>query len=97
MGTMGTEETKQDLRARIDTFIRRCELKRMPPDRWEGHWVTVAIAHWRGGDYEAGEAAMRHAETPFRLRPEVVDTPMIARHLTIEELRSIFVQFAGPA
>lgn len=95
MGIMSTEETRRDLRERIDTFIRRCEMKRMPPDRWEAHWVTVAIAHWCGGNFDAGETAMRHAETPYRLRPET-DMPMIARHLTIEELRSIFVQFAGP-
>ena len=96
MRGMDTDGKRSELRERIDTFVRRVEMKRMPPDRWEGHWTTLAIAHLRGGDLTASENAIRHAETPYRLRPQM-DTPMVGgRHLTIEELRFIFNQFLGP-
>lgn len=91
---MDRESARRDLRGRMETFLRRCEAQRLEPDRWEAHWMTVAIAHLGGGDFEAGVAAMRHVELPKRLRIDS-ELPATARALTVAQLRSLLAQFGG--
>jgi len=87
------DETRRDLHSRIEGFITRCERQRLVPDAWESEWLTKAIAHLRGCNLEAGEEAMRRAETPRNLRNERDVSQITMRPLATLELRRICQRF----
>ena len=67
------EASRRHLEERIEAFIAFHEASGQPPDYFAGEYLVRALASLKAGDYAAGEARLRLAETPAEHRsPEDV-------------------------
>ena len=59
---------RHQLEGRIEAFIAGHEATGQPPDYFAGEYLVRALASLKAGDYAAGEARLRLAETPAENR-----------------------------
>jgi len=65
------EAARNRLEERIEAFIAGHEASGQPPDSFAGEFLVRALASLKAGDFAAGEARLRLAETPAdRRSPE---------------------------
>jgi len=58
------DAARRHLEARIEAFIAGHEASGQPPDAFAGEYLVRALASLKAGDFAAGEARLRLAETP---------------------------------
>ena len=58
------DAARRQLEERIDAFIASYEASGQRPDSFAGEYLVRALASLKAGDYAAGEARLRLAETP---------------------------------
>jgi hypothetical protein len=67
------DAARRRLEERIEAFIAGYEARCEQPDSFAGEYLVRALASLKAGDYAAGEARLRLAETPPERRsPEDV-------------------------
>lgn len=59
---------RHHLEERIEAFIAGYEASGQPPDSFAGEYLVRALASLKAGDFAAGEARLRLAETPVARR-----------------------------
>ncbi|TAJ36400.1 MAG: hypothetical protein EPO55_22150 [Reyranella sp.] len=86
------EAARRHLEERIEAFIAGHEASGQPPDAFAGEYLVRALASLKAGDYAAGEARLRLAETPAERRsPEdIARVPTGYALLSTAELRRSF-------
>jgi hypothetical protein len=77
------------LAQRIDRFVKGLERARRAPNRRESYHVVVALRRLQDGLYEAGQAAMAHAEHVAPLPPEAAARPESDRTVAVADLRAM--------
>jgi hypothetical protein len=83
----GTPE-RHALTQRIDRFVRGLERARRAPNRRESYHVITALRCLQDGLYEAGQAAMGHAEQVAPLPPEAAVRLESDRPVAVADLRA---------
>jgi hypothetical protein len=69
------DAARRHLEERIEAFIAGYEASGQPPDSFAGEFLVRALASLKAGDFAAGEARLRLAETPADHRsPEDIAT-----------------------
>jgi hypothetical protein len=83
---------RRQLEARIEAFIAGYEASGQPPDPFAGEYLVRALASLKGGNYEAGEARLRLAETPAEDRSpqDIANVPKGYALLSTAEHRKSF-------
>lgn len=86
------DATRLRLEERIEAFITRFEASGAPPDAFAGEYLVRALASLKAGNYAAGEARLRLAETPpeRRLPEDVARVPTGYALLSTAEHRRSF-------
>ena len=83
---------RRQLEARIEAFIAGYESRGQQPDFFAGEYLVRALASLKGGNYEAGEARLRLAETPAENRSpqDIANVPKGYALLSTAEHRKSF-------
>jgi hypothetical protein len=89
---VSTDGARRQLEERIEAFIAGHEASGLQPDSFAGEYLVRALASLKAGDYAAGEARLRLAETPPERRsPEdIARVPTGYALLSTAELRRSF-------
>jgi hypothetical protein len=83
---------RRRLEERIEVFIAGHEASGQQPDYFAGEYLVRALASLKAGDYAAGEARLRLAETPpdRRSAEDMARVPTGYALLSTAELRRSF-------
>jgi hypothetical protein len=76
------------LAQRIDRFVKGLERARRAPNRRESYHVVAALRCLQDGLYDAGQAAMTHAEQVAPLPPEAAARLESDRTVSVADLRA---------
>lgn len=83
---------RRRLEERIESLIAGYEASGQQPDSFAGEYLVRALASLKAGDFAAGEARLRLAETPAerRLPEDIARVPTGYALLSTAELRRSF-------
>lgn len=86
------DAARRHLEGRIEAFIASYEASGQQPDYFAGEYLVRALASLKAGDYAAGEARLRLAETPadHRLPQDMAKVPTGYALLSTAEHRKSF-------
>jgi hypothetical protein len=86
------DAARRRLEERIEAFIAGYEASGKQPDYFAGEYLVRALASLKAGDYAAGEARLRLAETPAARRSpqDLATVPTGYALLSTAELRRSF-------
>ena len=86
------DAARRRLEERIEAFIAGHEASGQQPDSFAGEYLVRALASLKAGDYAAGEARLRLAETPadHRSPEDMAKVPTGYALLSTAELRRSF-------